>query len=121
MADGKMLAAAFEKECADYRTARAAGDADAAWHALERGHILSQQVLSLHLKSHSLMLGFAVNQRDVFEAFGQFIRLLLAPLGALTGKIPWGNTGRARVSAFRPMPIPDDLAPLLKGKLEERP
>jgi hypothetical protein len=117
MSDGKMLKATFVKECAHYRTARAAGDVGAAWHALERGHIVSQPVLSLHLKSHSLMLGFALNQRDGFEAFGQVIRLLLAPLGALTGKIPWGNTGRAHVSAFRPMPIPDDLAPLLEEKL----
>lgn len=119
MTDGKMLADAFENECSNYRTARAVGDIDAAWHALERGHIVSQPVLSLHLKSHSLMLGFALNQRDCFEAFGQFIRLLLAPLGALTGKIPWGNSGRARVSAFRPMPIPEDLAPLLQKRLKD--
>ncbi|MBT8427288.1 MAG: DUF3703 domain-containing protein, partial [Erythrobacter sp.] len=33
-----------------------------------------------------------------------------APLGNLTGRLPWGNTGRANVSAFAPMPYPDDLA-----------
>jgi hypothetical protein len=113
MIDLKQLAFAFDKECADYRAARRAGDVDVAWRSLERGHILSQPLLSLHLKSHGLMLAFAINQRDSSEAIGQLVRLLLAPLGALTGKIPWGNSGRANVSPFQPMAVPDDLAPLL--------
>jgi hypothetical protein len=44
---------------------------------------------------------------------GQLARLALAPLGALTGRMPWGNNGRSNVSAFKPMPIPDDLQDLL--------
>lgn len=55
------------------------------------------------------MLCFAIEQRDWREAAGQIIRLALAPLGALTGHIPIGNTGRSNVSAFQPLPIPDDL------------
>jgi hypothetical protein len=55
------------------------------------------------------MLRFAVQQRDWREVSGQIIRLALAPLGALTNRIPLGNTGRSNVSAFQPMPIPDDL------------
>jgi hypothetical protein len=27
--------------------------------------------------------------------------------------MPWGNNGRSNVSAFKPMPIPDDLQDLL--------
>jgi hypothetical protein len=56
------------------------------------------------------MLGFAVEQRDWRETVGQVVRLALAPLGALTGRIPVGNTGRSNVSAFQPMPVPQDIA-----------
>lgn len=92
-----------------YRTARSAGDFDRAWIALERAHIVSQPYLGLHLANHWAMLKFATAQRDVKEAIGQVVRLALAPLGALTGRIPIGNTGRSSVSAFKPMPVPDDL------------
>lgn len=109
------LAAALERELAAYRAARAAGEAGAAWTALERAHILSQPRLGPHLRVHAHMLAFALATRDAREALGQLARLALAPLGALTGRIPPGNTGRSNVSAFRPMPVPGDLRPLLGG------
>ena len=62
------------------------------------------------------MLGFAAELRDWREVAGQLIRLVLAPLGALTGRIPMGNTGRSNVSAFQPMAIPDDLRRALEDK-----
>lgn len=92
-----------------HREARLVGDVPAAWRALERAHILSQPLLGPHLRVHAAMLGYALRQRDVGEAAGQLARLALAPLGALTGRLPWGNTGRSNVSAFASMPIPDDL------------
>ena len=55
------------------------------------------------------MLNFAFDQRDAKEVVGQIVRLVLAPLGALTGRIPVGNIGRSNVSAFTSMPIPEDL------------
>ena len=97
------------QELDTYRAARSAGDQAAAWRALENAHILSQSNLALHLRTHIAMLGFAVALRDGREATGQAIRLALAPLGALTGRLPWGNSGRASVSAFRPMPVAGDL------------
>lgn len=97
-------------EMAAYRAARSADDATAAWAALERAHILSQPDLGPHLANHWAMLGFALGQRDWREAAGQVVRLALAPLGSLTGRIPTGNTGRSNVGAFKAMPIPDDLA-----------
>jgi hypothetical protein len=87
----------------------AIGDTGAAWWALERAHILSQPDLPLHLRVHWEMLGYAVRQRDLREVAGQTLRLALAPIGALTGRIPVGNTGRSNVSAFEAMPIPADL------------
>lgn len=100
---------AFEHELACYRAAAEAGDTAAAWRALERAHILSQLVLTLHVQSHWVMLGYAVRTRDPVEVIGQLVRIVLAPIGALTRRIPVGNTGRARVSAFEPMPVPQDL------------
>jgi hypothetical protein len=97
------------QELTAYRAARAAGDLLAAWAALERGHILSQPYLGPHLANHWTMFGFAVDQRDWREAIGQLARFALVPLGALTGRVPIGNTGRSNVSAFKPMPIPADL------------
>jgi hypothetical protein len=42
---------------------------------------------------------------------GQLLRLLLVPLGHLSGRFPLGNTGRSHVSAFRPMSVaPEPLA-----------
>ncbi len=51
------------------------------------------------------MLDFAFDQRDLREVVGQIVRLVLAPLGALIGRIPIGNTGRSDVSAFKPNAI----------------
>ena len=92
-----------------FHTARASGEQATAWRHLERAHIVSQPQLGLHLASHVSMLGFAVELHDWRETVGQIVRLALAPLGALTGRIPVGNTGRSNVSAFQPMPVPDDL------------
>jgi hypothetical protein len=55
------------------------------------------------------MLRFAIEKRDWSEVLGQILRTILAPLGPLTGRLPVGNTGRSNVSAFAPMPVPDDL------------
>jgi hypothetical protein len=97
------------REMAAYRAARSQQDWSKAWNALERAHILSQPYLGPHLANHWAMLCFAVVQRDATEVVGEILRLALAPLGALFGRIPTGNIGRATVSAFKPMPIPDDL------------
>ncbi len=57
----------------------------------------------------------ALRRRDRKEIVGQLVRLVLAGPGSLTGKYPVGNTGGANVSAFAPMPIPDDLRAVLEG------
>lgn len=76
---------------------------------LERAHIIGQPRFVLHLLSHWWMLKAALGLRDWPEVRGQCWRLLLTPFGHLTGRLPLGNTGRASVSAFQPMPLPDDL------------
>lgn len=108
--------ATIAAELGHYRRARRAGDFDAAWKHLERSHILAQPSMGLHMASHVEMLKFALIRRDVRETAGQLFRIALVPLGALTGRLPIGNTGRARVSAFTPMPVPEDLRALVKAE-----
>jgi hypothetical protein len=102
-------------EMASYAVARMQGDTVAAWRALERTHILSQSYLGLHLANHCAMLCFAARERDVREIVGQILRLALAPLGAISGHTPTGNTGRSNVSAFAPMEVPADILAILKN------
>lgn len=110
MLDRHQAAGLIAAEMTHYRAARRAGDHLAAWRTLERAHILAQPYFGFHLSSHGHMLGFAVALGDWREAAGQIFRLALVPLGSLTGRLPAGNSGRARVSAFKPMAVPPDLA-----------
>lgn len=93
---------------------RRIGDEAAAWQALEWEHILSQPYVGAHLASHWHMFRYAIELGDAREAAGQAMRFLLVPLGSLTGRLPAGNIGRARVSAFNPMPMPKTLAALIE-------
>ncbi len=100
----------IDAEMEDFETARDQGEVAAAWQALERAHIISQPYLGPHLSNHMAMLGYARKQADWREVGGQIARLALAPIGALTGIIPIGNTGRSNVSAFQRMPISEELS-----------
>ena len=105
----------------EYRAAEAAtnaGQIKKAWRHLERAHVVAQTQFALHLQSHWRMLLLAVRTRDGREAFGQLVRLALAPLGNLIGRLPIGNTGRSNVSAFVPMDIPPDLSAILDPKAD---
>jgi hypothetical protein len=96
-------------EMAAYAQSRKRGDVATAWRALERAHIMSQPYLGLHVTNHWTMLTFAISERDMKEVLGQIFRLALAPLGAISGRIPTGNTGRSNIGAFVPMDIPEDI------------
>lgn len=111
--DDLLLKRAVAVERDRFVAAAASGDATAAWTALERAHILSQPLLIPHLRVHGWMLLHALRSGDIREVAGQALRLALSPLGAVTGRIPAGNNGRARVSAFVPMPIPPDIQAIL--------
>jgi hypothetical protein len=115
-ADPQRVQAISAALAAEYRMQTAAtqrGDVPLAWHHLGRAHILAQTRFGAHCVSHWKMLTFAVRLRDWPEAAGQLLRLALAPLGNLTGRLPIGNTGRSTVSAFSAMDIPPDLRAIL--------
>ena len=111
--DRHVLKAAWRTERDLASRARTTGDSAGEWQHLERAHILSQPNIRLHVATHLAMLAAAFRQRNRSEIVGQLARLLLAAPGSATGKYPRGNTGGADVSAFRPMPVPADLAAIL--------
>ncbi|EKN0216425.1 DUF3703 domain-containing protein [Pseudomonas sp. NPDC077186] len=82
---------------------------------LERAHILSQRMPVLHARSHWLMLRAGWQLRDYREVLGQVPRIIAALLFSWIW-VPLGNTGRARVSAFAPMPVSQELQRLLQGE-----
>jgi hypothetical protein len=98
---------------AELAAAARAPETGAAWHHLERAHILSQPLIWLHTRVHIAMLVLAVRTADLREIGGQLIRLALAGIGSAMGSYPVGNTGRSNVPLTAPMPIPNDLARVL--------
>lgn len=111
----KSLSMIVERELGHFRIARDSKDVPGAWRALERAHIVSQLAFGLHVRVHSRMLLYAIERRDFGEACGQLFRLALVPIGHAIQRLPAGNTGRSDVSAFTPMPVPDDLAAELQS------
>ena len=109
---GQVIREAFDREWQNSRAARDAGDFNAAFHHLERAHILGQRSTRLHVRSHVGMLGIAWQRRDLPEITGQLTRIVAAALFSRLW-VPVGNTGGANVSATRPMPVPPDLQAIL--------
>jgi hypothetical protein len=110
-----MLREAWTGELEQARSARDRRDLPGEWQHLERAHILSQPLAGAHVRTHVAMLGSAARRRDIREFVGQLFRLTVAGPGSLTGRYPVGNTGGANVSAFKPMPIPEDLRAALEA------
>ena len=105
--------AAWAVELDAARAARSTGDTSAEWTHLERAHILSQPMAGPRVRTHIAMFGAGIRRRDTHEVIGQLFRVMVAAPGSKTGKYPVGNTGGANVSAFAPMPVPEDLRALL--------
>lgn len=104
---------AYQVEITQAQQARRQQHWAQAWSHLERAHILGQQQFILHMQSHWLMLKLAAEQSNWTEIRGQVLRLLLTPVGHLTGRLPIGNPGSSRYPVLQPLPVPEDLQPLL--------
>lgn len=109
------LRLAFDEALQSARRRYQAGDLGAAFAALERAHVLGQRSTRAHLLAHAGMLRVGWRRRDGREVAGQLLRLPAALLFTWLW-VPRGNTGGANVSAFRPLPVPADLARLLEEK-----
>jgi hypothetical protein len=80
---------------------------------LERAHVLAQRMTGRHTAIHWLMLVAGMRRRDFREVLGQVPRMVASVLFSRLW-VPRGNSGRARVSAFKPMPVPNDLRHLVR-------
>ena len=92
----------------------APSDIAGRWAYLEAAHVLGQPDFALHWASHTAMLRFALHTGDLGEVLGQLFRLALVPLGHLLQRLPAGNPGRTRVSAFAAMPVDARLSDLIR-------
>lgn len=106
------LSAAYRAERRAASVATSHGQIALAFHHLERAHVLSQRHAWAHARVHLEMLRLGARQRDAREVAGQVGRIVAAVLFSRIW-VPLGNTGRARVSAMRPMPVPTDLREVL--------
>jgi hypothetical protein len=75
---------------------------------LERAHALAQRLTGRHTYVHWLMLVAGLRRRDYREVVGQVPRMVASVLFSRLW-VPLGNTGRARLNALKPMPVPEDL------------
>ena len=103
---------AYEDEVTMARRALQHGDFETAFFHLERAHVLAQRMTGRHTYIHALMLVAGLRRGDLREAAGQVPRMIASVLFSRLW-VPRGNSGRARVSAFKPMPVPDDLRHLV--------
>lgn len=107
------LRSAYEAEMGEAEALRRAGELDAAFRHLERAHILGQQYVAPHVRTHVAMLRIGVQRRDAREIVGQIARIPAAVIASALGVAPGGNTGGANVGFFAQMEIPPDLKALL--------
>lgn len=91
-----------------------AGHADVAFSHLERAHILGQSSTYHHVRVHLRMLQWGARHRRAGEVLGQLLRLFGAATKTAIGLVPEGNTGGSSVNALRPMPVPQDLATIIR-------
>ena len=112
--------AAFDAEIADVRKLIAAGDLEAAFAHLERAHVIGQQHVVPHVRTHWLMLQVELRRRRATAVFGQLARMALGALGSAVGIVPVGNTGGTNISMFRRMPIDAELQDIIDGRAGRR-
>ena len=109
----EQLRIALQESLTEAQAAMARRDLAAAFVWLERAHILSQRMPLQHAWSHWLMLRAGWQLHDWREVAGQLPRILAALLFSRIW-VPQGNNGRARVSAFLPMPLSEEMRRLLE-------
>ncbi len=113
MKRNESLLRAFEAALSSATEAHRAGQYEQSLAHLERAHLLGQSTFAWHWLVHWRMLSLAASQSDGKEILGQLARLSLVPLGHLLGRLPLGNVGSTRMSAFATAELPEDVAKLL--------
>jgi hypothetical protein len=60
------------------------------------------------------MLRHALRERDMREAVGQVVRVVVAGPGSAVGRYPRGNSGRVSMGLTETADVSDELAPLVR-------
>lgn len=105
---------AFEAALSEGYALMFRGEYRRAYTLFGRAHVLGQRWVLPHIRSHWAFMVWGWRRRDWQEILGQCLRLPVGIVGSLIGWLPMGNTGGADVRSTRPMPIPEDIADLLK-------
>lgn len=98
----------------ELRLAAGIADPELAFRHLERAHVLGQASTLQHVRVHWRMLLWGVEQKSLRECAGQLLRIVGAATKTALGWVPAGNTGGANISAFRKLPIPEELAEMIE-------
>jgi len=98
----------YDDEVRVARQALQRGDFETCFVHLDRAHVLAQRMTGRHTHVHGLMLVAGLRSHDLREVAGQLPRMAASVLFPRLW-VPRGNRGRSRVSAFAPMPVPEDL------------
>ena len=106
----------FISELEAARMALRGGKPDVAFRHLERAHILGQRHTRAHVTVHWWMLRVGMRRGDGREVLGQVARIAAALVFSSIW-VPLGNTGGANVSAFKSMPVPEDLRRWIEDRL----
>ena len=106
--------AGYAAELAAAEVAISGGKIEVAFHHLERAHILGQRHTWEHVNVHWRMLRLGASVGAWREVLGQMSRMAAAAMFSRIW-VPAGNTGRANVSAMKPMPVPEDLRSMLEN------
>lgn len=107
------LAPHYKQQLAQNQVEFSRGNLAAAWHHLERAHIIGQLYPVAHTYVHWKMLKFGVKIKSSKEVIGQLPRLLVGGVKSFVGKVPNGNPGGANVPALKSFPIDADLQEIL--------
>jgi hypothetical protein len=104
------LMAAFRTEMAAAEGHIRAGLLDHAMRHLQRAHVLGQNFVVPHVRSHWSMFRIALLRRSPADGLGQAVRIILGALGSAVGVVPTGNTGGTDISMFARLPLDPDIA-----------
>lgn len=85
-----------------------------AFRHLERAHVLGQQFVLPHVRTHWGMLKIGVFRHSPSEIWGRAVRIGLGALGSCMGRVPAGNTGGTNISMFQRLPIQPELLEILR-------
>ena len=102
------LKVAFDEEMRFAKIAYKNSEYGLSFKHLEKAHILGQEYVIPHTKSHWWMLKVGWRTSDVREITGQVFRIIASVIFSRIW-VPKGNTGGSDVNPLKAMPIPDKL------------